>query len=106
MSGFGSWERATKHERPRQGDDSGLRFMTALALNSATPLATNCVLIGHRDRADVVWTRTEFLTLCEHMLNGNSQTDFMLVYCDQENRPKFVKAKTAKANRYATWAWD
>jgi hypothetical protein len=40
------------------------------------------------------------------MLNGNSQTDFMLVYRDHENRPKFAKAKTAKANHYANWSWD
>jgi hypothetical protein len=93
-------------EAAERSDDSGLRFMSSLTLNSPAALATNCVLIGHCDKADVVWTWTEFRTLCEHMLNGNSQTDFMLVYRDDENQPKFAKAKTAKANRYASWAWD
>ncbi len=87
----------TERETAQESDDSSLPPLNALTLNSPAPLATNCVLIGHCDRADVVWTGTEFRTLCEHMLNGNSQTDFMLVYRDQENRPKF-----AKANRYAT----
>jgi hypothetical protein len=78
-----------------------------LALDSAIPaLATNCVLIGHCNRADCVWTRDEFLTICEHMLNGNPPTDFLLVYRDTEGRPKFAKAKTAKAGRRASWSWD
>src|SRR2546427_358615 len=77
-----------------------------LTINLAAPLATNCVLIGHCDKADVVWTGTEFQVLCEHMLNGNSQTDFMMIYRDRENVPKFIKAKTAKANRYISWSWD
>ena len=78
-----------------------------LALDTATAaLATNCVLIGHGSKADCVWTRDEFLTICEHMLNGNPPTDFLLVYRDKENRPKFAKAKTAKAGRRASWSWD
>ncbi len=40
------------------------------------------------------------------MLNGNPPTDFLLVYRDKENRPKFAKAKTAKAGRRASWSWD
>jgi hypothetical protein len=97
MSGFETWKGVAKRETAQERDDSGLLPVNALTLNSPAPLATNCVLIGHCDRAVVVWTGTEFRTLCEHILNGNSQTDFMLVYRDQENRPKF-----AKANRYAT----
>jgi hypothetical protein len=106
MRGFETQERVTMRQMAQRGDDSGLRHMSALTLESATTLSTNCVLIGHFDKADVVWTRAEFLTLCEHMLNGNSQTDFLFAYRDKDNRPKFVKAKTAKANRYAPWSWD
>ena len=77
--------------------------MLDLALST---LATNCVLIGHCSKADCVWTRDDFLTICELMLNGNAPTDFLLVYRDKENRPQFAKSKTAKADRRATWAWD
>jgi len=73
--------------------------MNALTLDSPATLATNCVIIGHCDTADVVWIRPEFLALCEHLLNGNPPTEFMLVYRDEEDQPKFVKAKTAKAKR-------
>ena len=37
-----------------------------LSLDSLAPaLATNYVLIGHCSRADCIWTRDDFLTLCE-----------------------------------------
>jgi hypothetical protein len=101
MSGFETWKSVTKRETALQSDDSGLLPVNALTLNSPAALATNCVLIGHCDKADVVWTGTEFRALCEHMLNGNSQTNFVLVYRDHENRPKF-----AKANHYANRSWD
>ncbi len=55
---------------------AGCSSVNALTLNSPAALEANCVLIGRCDKADVVWTGTEFRTLCEHMLNGNSQTDF------------------------------
>ena len=77
--------------------------MLDLALST---LATNCVLIGHCSKADCVWTRDEFLTICELLRNGNAPTEFLLVYRDNENRPQFAKSKTAKADRRATWAWD
>jgi hypothetical protein len=81
--------------------------MSALTLNSvAETLATNCVMIGHCDKADVVWTRDEFFTICDHMMNGNPPTDFMLVYRDKENRAKFARAKNTKMSRRASWAWD
>jgi len=94
------------HERAQERNDRRLPPANTLTVNSPATSAANSVLIGHCDKADVVWTGTEFRTLCEHMLNGNSQTDFMLVYRDHENRPKFAKAKTAKANHYASWSWD
>jgi hypothetical protein len=50
-------------ETAQESDDSGLLPVNALTLNSPAALATNCVLIGHCDKADVVWTGTEFRTL-------------------------------------------
>ena len=80
--------------------------MNALALNSAEYLATNCVLIGSGEKADVVWTRNQFITICELMLNGNSETEFMLVYRDAKNQPQFKKAKKARVRQYVPWSWE
>jgi len=63
-------------------------------------------MIGHCDKADIVWTRDEFFTICDHMMNGNPPTDFMLIYRDKDNRAKFAKAKNLKMSRRASWAWD
>ena len=84
----------------------GHRLNCDLMLDPIVPaLATNCILIGHCSKADCVWTRDDFLTICELLLNGNAPTDFMLVYRDKENRPRFAKSKKSKAERRATWAW-
>ncbi|MEQ1861828.1 MAG: hypothetical protein ABMA13_18065 [Chthoniobacteraceae bacterium] len=84
--------------------------MSALALDTALSdlpdLATECVLIGSGQRADCIWTRGDFIAICEHMLNGNSPQDFMLVYRNRDDKPCFAKAKTPKASRRTTWAWD
>ena len=63
-------------------------------------------LIGHGNRADCVWTRDEFLTLCAHMLNGNSPSEFMLGYRDNDGHARFSKANTARAGRRTSWSWD
>lgn len=39
-------------EAAKQGNGSGSPLANALTLDSATTLATNCVLIGHYDKAD------------------------------------------------------
>ena len=41
-------------------------------------LATHCVIIGHAQKADVVWTKTDFAAICEIMRNGNDQQFFMI----------------------------
>jgi hypothetical protein len=69
-------------------------------------LAANCVLIGHAQRADVVWTKTDFVALCEIMRNGNDRHFFMIPYQKEDGSAHFAKAKKARADRYASWAWD
>ena len=68
---------------------------------NVSALANNCALIGHCSKADCVWTRDDFLTICELLRNGNAPTEFLLVYRDNENRPQFAKSKTAKARKIA-----
>jgi hypothetical protein len=85
----------------------GHRLNSYLMVDPIVPaLATDCILIGHCSKADCVWTRDGFLTICELLLNGNAPTEFMLVYRDNENRPRFARSKKIKAERRATWAWD
>jgi hypothetical protein len=69
-------------------------------------LATNCVLVGHAQKADVVWTKTDFVALCEIMRNGNDPHFFMIPYQKEDGSAHFAKAKKARAERYASWAWD
>ena len=79
-----------------------------LELDAATlpTLATSCVLVGHAQKADVVWTRDDFMALCEHMMNGNERNFFLIPYCKEDGTAHFAKAKKARADRRASWAWD
>ena len=69
-------------------------------------LATNCVLVGHAQKADVVWTEKDFVKLCEIMRNGNDPNFFMIPYQKEDGTAHFAKAKKARADKYTTWAWD
>jgi hypothetical protein len=81
--------------------------MTLELDSSALPtLATNCVLVGHAQKADVVWTKQDFVGLCEIMRNGNDPHFFMIPYQKEDGTAHFAKAKKARAEKYATWAWD
>lgn len=68
--------------------------------------APNAVLIGEGYRADRIWTRQEYLLLCDHMRNDNPPNEFLHVYCDPDGMPRFVKAKSADVEKRITWAWD
>jgi hypothetical protein len=81
--------------------------MTLELDSSALPtLATNCVIVGHAQKADVVWTRDDFMALCEHMMNGNERNFFLIPYRKADGAAHFAKAKKARADRRASWAWD
>src|SRR5215472_9422319 len=64
------------------------------------------VLIGEGLRADRIWTRDEFVRLCELMRNGNPANEFLHVYRDSKGVPRFVKAKSPHGEKRITWAWD
>jgi hypothetical protein len=68
--------------------------------------APTAVLIEEGSRADRIWTRDEFLTLCDLMRNDNPQDEFLHVYRDASGTARFVKAKRALADRRARWSWD
>ncbi len=69
-------------------------------------LATHCLLVGHAQKADVVWTKTDFFALCDIMRNGNDPHFFMIPYQKEDGTAHFAKAKKARVDRYTNWAWD
>jgi hypothetical protein len=64
------------------------------------------ILIGEGQPADRVWTREEFVLLCNFMRNDNPADEFLHVYCDSNGAPRFVKAKSLNVEKRITWAWD
>jgi hypothetical protein len=69
-------------------------------------LANNCYIVGQAKRADVIWSESDFLALCEHMLNGNPLTHFLAAWTDKENgQARFAKATRGRADKRASWAW-
>jgi hypothetical protein len=95
-------------QRQGRGIREAQRACMTLELDAAAlpTIATNCVLIGHGQRADVVWTKTDFVALCEIMRNRNDSHFFMIPYQREDGTAHFAKAKKARADNYATWAWD
>src|SRR5262245_39278152 len=68
--------------------------------------APTAVLIGEGSRADRIWTRQEFVQICELMRNDNPTNEFLHMYCDPNGTPRFVKAKSADVKKRITWSWD
>jgi hypothetical protein len=75
-------------------------------IDELSGFAPTAVLIGEGSRADRIWTRDEFLELCDLMRNGNPPEEFLHVYCDPSGAARFVRAKRAQADRRARWSWD
>ena len=64
------------------------------------------ILIGEGQPADRVWTREEFVLLCNFMRNDNPADEFLQVYCDSKGAPRFVKAKSPNVEKRISWSWD
>jgi hypothetical protein len=75
-------------------------------IDDSDGFAPTAVLIGEGSRADRIWTRDQFVRLCDLMRNGNPVDEFLHVYCDSKGSPRFVKAKSANVEKRITWAWD
>ena len=76
-----------------------------LALKAVPTLLTDCVIVGHAKKADVIFTPRQWFALCVHMLNENPQNFFLMPYL-KDGKAKFAKAYNAKANERVSWAWD
>ena len=78
----------------------------SLTLRSLPSLLTDCVIVGHARKADVVFTPRQFFAICAHMMNENPANFFLMSYPDKEGRPKYAKAFKAKVDDRIQWAWD
>ncbi len=77
-----------------------------LSLDGSAELSTNCYFVGNGNRAEVLWSRDDFETLCGRMHNGNAPNDFLMVYRDDSGAPKFAKAHRADADKRVRWTWN
>jgi hypothetical protein len=77
-----------------------------LTLRKLPTLLTDCVLVGHAKKADVVFTPRQWFALCTHMMNENPPNFFLMPYQDKNGKAKFAKAYKAKAEDRIQWAWD
>ena len=79
-----------------------------LELDSAAlpTLLTDCVLVGHAKKADVVFTSRQWFAMCAHMMNENPSNFFLMPYQDKSGKAKFAKAYRVKAEERIQWAWD
>ena len=70
-------------------------------------LANHFFIVGEGERADVIWSEGDFLTLCEHMLNENPPNHFLAVWIDKNGKPQWAKAPPrSRADKRAGWAWN
>jgi hypothetical protein len=75
-------------------------------IDELSGFAPDAILIGEGQRGDCIWTRDQFMLLCNLMRNDNPANEFLHVYCDTSGLPRFVKAKSARVDARITWAWD
>jgi hypothetical protein len=68
-------------------------------------LLTDCVIVGHAEKADVIFTPRQWFAMCAHMMNENPQNFFLMHYI-KDGRAKFAKACNARADDRISWAWD
>jgi hypothetical protein len=89
------------------GRGKGPGEMTApLTLRALPTLLTDCVLVGHAKKADVIFTPPQWFAMCAHMMNENPANFFLQAYRDNDGRPKFAKAFRIDAEKRIAWAWD
>ena len=75
--------------------------MTLYKLNAtALPaLLTDCVIIGHARRADVVFTPRQWFAICAHMMNENPVNFFLMLFRDKDGQARFKKAFRADVEK-------
>jgi hypothetical protein len=70
----------------------------SLTLGTLPSLLTDCVLVGHARKADVVFTPRQWFALCVRMMNDNPAGFFLKPYRDNDGQPKYAKANPFRAD--------
>jgi hypothetical protein len=78
----------------------------ALKLRNLPTLLTDCVIVGHAKKADVVFTSRQWFAICTHMMNENPANFFLMLFCDENGKAQFKKAFRPDVNKRIPWAWD
>jgi hypothetical protein len=77
----------------------------SLSLRQLPTLLTDCVIVGHARKADVVFTPRQWFAICMHMHNENPANFFLMPYL-KEGQAKYSKAFKADVEKRIRWAWD
>src|SRR5690349_11187507 len=56
-------------------------------------------------KADELWSRDEWISLCGYLHNGNGPTQFVMGFRDGQGRKQYVRSKTKPIDRAISWAW-
>lgn len=80
-----------------------LRLITQPGDFCSTPLAQ---LSWQPKRADSIWSRAEFTSLCEHLHNDNPPMQFVMGFRGNDGCKKYVRSKTLQVDRAISWAWS
>jgi hypothetical protein len=79
---------------------------TALTLHALPTLLTDCVLVGHAHKADVVFTPPQWFAMCAHMMNENPDNFFLMPYFDekygQDSLRRTKSAQPSASNGHGT----
>ena len=90
---------SAKNQRPARR----LRLRAKPADTDSNPFA---FLSWQPKRADAVWTRHEYTSLCEHLHNGNGKTHFIMGFRDPDGCKKYVRSKKLPVDRAISWSWQ
>ena len=69
-------------------------------------LLTDCVIVGHANKADVVFTPRQWFAICAHMMNENPANFFLMLFCNKNGEAQFKKALRTDVRKRIPWAWD
>jgi hypothetical protein len=102
--------RDNKNSNGRYGDTDAAQVTSngsLPTLKTLPSLMTDCVPVGHANKADVVFTPRQWFAMCSHMMNENPENFFLMPYRDKKTgKAEFKKAYSARAGQRIEWAWD
>ncbi|MEO6847789.1 MAG: hypothetical protein ABI254_11050, partial [Chthoniobacterales bacterium] len=60
---------------------------------------------GEQQRIDKIWTKGQFLSVCEHLHNGNGEHAFIIGFREKSGIVKYQRSKSKRVGVAASWAW-